>query len=505
MTGRLAAWTIELSQFYIEYKPRTAIRAQVLSDFVAECQFKTKGSDPEEIQPRPWLLFVDGLSTSNSGGAGIILIIPEGFKVQQALKFEFQATNNVAEYEALIAGLKLATNLEVDFIDIFGDSQLVAKQISRGFKTHNESMAKYLAMTQELLKKFSSWKLSNVDRTENQWADSLAKIASSNLKLNLDRVYFDSLKSPVIDMVIVHNIQSNPDWRSPILEYILENKLPTEKSEARAIMFKARNYCTIGSVLYRYALTEPLLRCLSPEEVDQAILEVHTGICGEHIGGKNLALKIMRHGMYWPILRKDCEGYVRKFQGVDIVGPFPKSRGQCQYIVVAVDYATKWVEAKPLSKIREKEMIEFFMEYVVFRFGVPRISVSDNGTQFVGAQFEKVLSDLKIQHIKASVAYPQANGLAEITNRTILQGLKKRIEEIPRCWVDELPNVLWSYRTTPRSATGETPFRLAYGVDAVLPVEVSRISPRIEVFDPSFTAEGLYFHNDLLEETREES
>ncbi|XP_074341944.1 uncharacterized protein LOC141679341 [Apium graveolens] len=409
------------------------------------------------------MLFVDGSSNSNSGGAGIIFISPEGFEVQQALKFEFQATNNVAEYEALIAGLKLATDLEVDIIDIFGDSQLVVKQIIGEFKTHNENMAKYLAMTQELLKKFSSRKLSNVDRTENQWADSLAKLASSNLKMNLDPVYVDSLKSPAIDTLMVHNIQSNPDWRSPILEYILGNKLPMEKSEARAIMFKAKNYCTAcqrhGSVSHRP--TTELNSILTP-----------------------------------------CPFYQ---WGIDIAGPFPKSNSHCQYIVVSVDYATKWVEAKPLSKIREKEMIEFFMEYVVFRFEIPRILVSDNGTQFIGAQFEKALSDLKIQHIKASVAYPQANGLAEVTNRTIFQGLKKRIEEIPRCWADELPNVLWSYRITPRSTTGETPFRLAYGVDAVLPVEISLISPRIEVFDPSLTAEGLRFHNDLLEETREES
>ncbi|XP_074324197.1 uncharacterized protein LOC141661114 [Apium graveolens] len=181
MTGRLAAWTIELIQFYIEYKPRTAIKAQVLSDFVAECQFRAKHSNPDKDQLRPWLLFIDGSSTTSSGGTGIILINPEGFKIQQALKFEFLATNNVAEYEALITGLKLAASLEVHIINIFGDSQLVAKQISGEFKTHNENMTKYLSITQELLKKFSSWKLSNVDRTKNQWADSLVKLASSNL------------------------------------------------------------------------------------------------------------------------------------------------------------------------------------------------------------------------------------------------------------------------------------------------------------------------------------
>ncbi|XP_074337129.1 uncharacterized protein LOC141674302 [Apium graveolens] len=259
MTGIIAAWTIELSQFYIEYKPRTSIKAQLLSDFVAECQFRAKHSNPDEDQLRSWLLYVDGSSTTSSGGAGIIFISPEGFKIQQALKFEFQATNNVAEYEALIAGLKLPASLEVDIIDIFGDSQLVAKQISGEFKTHNENMVKYLSITQELLKKFSSLKLSNVDRAENQYADSFTKLASSNLQINLDRIYVDTLTTPAIDTPTANHIQNNPDWRKPLLEYILEDKLPIEKNEARSVMFKARNYCTIGSVLYRRSLTEPLL------------------------------------------------------------------------------------------------------------------------------------------------------------------------------------------------------------------------------------------------------
>ena len=113
MTGRLAAWTIELSQFYIVYKPRTTMKSQVLSDFVIECQFakpEPKNMDDSD-SPRPWLLYVDGSSTSDSSGAGIILLSPEGFKIQQALKFSFQAINNEAEYEAMIAGLTLALEI----------------------------------------------------------------------------------------------------------------------------------------------------------------------------------------------------------------------------------------------------------------------------------------------------------------------------------------------------------------------------------------------------------
>lgn len=96
-----------------------------------------------------------------------------------------------------------------------------------------------------------------------------------------------------------------------------------------------------------------------------------------------------------------------------IVGPFPKSKGQAQYIIIVVDYAAKWIEAKQRAKLREKEMVEFLMKFIVFHFGVPRIVVTNYSTQFVGKTFTNTLSDLKIKHVKASVAYPQANGLIE--------------------------------------------------------------------------------------------
>ncbi|XP_074352016.1 uncharacterized protein LOC141691176 [Apium graveolens] len=213
----------------------------------------------------------------------------------------------------------------------------------------------------------------------------------------------------------------------------------------------------------------------------------------------------MRQEIYWPTLRKDCESYVRKCQACQRHGNVShrpqQSSTRSSLLALSINgESISW----DLSRSLEDNVNTSWLQSTTRRNG-SRILVLDNGTQFVGAHFEKALSDLKIQDVKASVAYPQANGLAEVMNRTILQGLKKMIEEIPRCWVDELPNVLWSYRTTPRSATGETPFRLAYGVDAVLPVEISLISPRIEVFDSSLAVKGLRFHNDLLEETREES
>lgn len=146
MSGRLASWTIELIQFNIEFTPRTSTKSQALSDFVAECSFGNpeEGEIVSSQEKRPWVLFTDGSSTTTSGGAGIILTSPDGFAIQQAIKFHFNVTNNEAEYEALIAGLQLAQHLEASVVDIFTDSQLVAKQISGEYRVTNERMAAYM-------------------------------------------------------------------------------------------------------------------------------------------------------------------------------------------------------------------------------------------------------------------------------------------------------------------------------------------------------------------------
>lgn len=111
-----------MSQFHIEYIPRTTAKAQVLADFIIECQFSSFPHDEETQSPKPWKLYVDGSSTISSGGAGVILISIEEFKVQQAMKFSLPVTNKVTEYEALNIGIKLAVELQVKVLDISGDS-----------------------------------------------------------------------------------------------------------------------------------------------------------------------------------------------------------------------------------------------------------------------------------------------------------------------------------------------------------------------------------------------
>ena len=112
------------------------------------------------------------------------------------------------------------------------------------------------------------------------------------------------------------------------------------------------------------------------------------------------------------------------------------------------------------------------LKNTITRFGIPRSPVSDNGTQFDSKYFKNFCKGLGIRNHYSTLAYPQGNGQAEISNKVILDGLKKRLDKSKEKWVEELPSVLWAYRTTPRRSTSATPFSLSYGMEAVIPLEV---------------------------------
>ncbi|XP_052176717.1 uncharacterized protein LOC127791027 [Diospyros lotus] len=142
---------------------------------------------------------------------------------------------------------------------------------------------------------------------------------------------------------------------------------------------------------------------------------------------------------------------------------------------------------------------------IICRFSVPRILNTDHGTQFDSDAFRAFCHRWGINLRMASVAYPQANEQAEASNKTILHGLKTRLEKVKGGWADELPSILWAYRTTSRVPTGETPFSLAYGIDTLIPVEVDLGSPRVMAFREEGNSDRLRENVDLLNELREKA
>nr|KYP70190.1 Pol polyprotein [Cajanus cajan] len=158
------------------------------------------------------------------------------------------------------------------------------------------------------------------------------------------------------------------------------------------------------------------------------------------------------------------------------------AKGQVKFLLVVVDYFTKWIEAEPLACISATNVQKFVWKNLVTRFGISYAIISDNGLQFTDKKFNTFLENLSIRHWFTSVEHPQSNGQAEAANKVILTELKKRLGAAKRAWAEELPKVLWAYRCTPQSTTKETPFRLTYSADAMIPVEVGEPSFRRQHF-----------------------
>ncbi|XP_063948099.1 uncharacterized protein LOC135152193 [Daucus carota subsp. sativus] len=542
-SGRLIKWAVELGEFEIRYKPRVAIKAQALADFLVECTIDNKEvggqesmvEEPkEEEKPKEyWLLFFDGASKTKNSGAGLVLRSPDGFTVEYAIKLDFPTTNNEAEYEALIAGLGLARTLRVKNLKVCGDSRLVVSQVNGEFEAREETMLKYLRIVKAQMTQFKECLVEHIPREENTKADALSQFASSENEVCSGSVYYQVLKTPSINAKLVAPIDTGATWIDEVKTYLETGHLPPDAGEARKLQVRALKYALIEGILYKKSFVIPYLKCLRPDEAREALKEVHEGICGQHLGGRALAHKITRLGFFWPNMLKDAKDYVKRCDrcqrfapvvrqppemltsinspipfamwGMDILGPFPLASAQRKFLIVAIDYFTKWIEAKPLAKITTKQVAQFFWENVICRYGIPRVLVTDNGAQFNNPEFVGYCNDYSIELRFTSVAHPQANGQAEVANRIILDGLKKRVEKAHGSWAEEILPILWAYRTTCKVSTGATPFQLAYAAEAVVPLEITHTSPRVQQYEPEANEEGMRLALDMIDEVRDEA
>ncbi|GKV35996.1 hypothetical protein SLEP1_g44183 [Rubroshorea leprosula] len=496
---RLIKWAVELGEFQIAFQQRSTIRAQALADFVVEC---TSNQVEPNSEAETWTLYVDGSSNNKGSGVGAVLTGPDGFRSEHALKFNFQATNNVAEYEALLLGLRLAAELKVKRLQINSDSQLVVNQINSMCEVIDPVLARYVAAVSKLKNRFEKFQLTQIPRAENEHADSLSKLASKNSG-EAKSVYIEILNEPSFQTSRVMEISTDldaPSWTNPIREYLLNGTVPRDKQEEMKLRRKASRYTLVGDILYKRSYSLPLLRCLTPYEAEYALREVHEGVCGNHVGARTLAHKVLRQGYYWLNMQEDAKKFVQRCQkcqffahlthqaaeeltsltapwpfaqwGIDLLGPFVKAVGGATHLVVAVDYFTKWVEARPLSCLTLRRIEDFLFSSVICKYGIPNQIIADNGPQFNCNSFRDFCSSYGIKLVFTSVYHPEANGIVESVNKAILEGIKPRLDQLKTKWVDELNNVLWAYQTTSRTATGETPYHLAFGTEAVIHVEI---------------------------------
>ena len=158
---------------------------------------------------------------------------------------------------------------------------------------------------------------------------------------------------------------------------------------------------------------------------------------------------------------------------------------------------------EPLANIRDVDDKKFVWKNIVTRFGIPRTLISKNGLQFDSKAFRRYCYDLDITNRYSTSVYPQGNGQAEVVNKVIMSGLKKRLDDAKGKWVGDLPHVLWTYRTTPRRSTGGTPFSMTYGAEAFIPLETGFPTLRASSFTLGSNDRLLEKSLGLIKEQRE--
>ncbi|XP_072092774.1 uncharacterized protein [Arachis hypogaea] len=454
--------------------------------------------------------------------ADILLESSDGIVLEHSLRFSFKASNNQAEYEALIAGLRLAADLNITNLTILCDSLLVVQQVNRSFQAKDQILLKYLDVVQQLLANFLDIKIHHIPREQNHRADVLSKLATT--QAHTAKLLQSTLDKPIRILTTLNK----DSWQNSYIQYLRHGSIPNEIQDKKKFKRQSSFFTLLNNILYRRGYSRPLLKCLDRAEADLILSDAHEGICGIHAGARSLAQKILRAGFYWPTLWEDSGKKVKtcdKCQkhapiinlpaeelhhsvvswpfnrwGIDILGPFPTASGQVKYLVVAIDYFSKWIEAQPLAKITSSQMVNFIWKYIICRFGIPQHIITDNGRQFTDHNFKEFLQNLRIRQHFSSVEHPQSNGLAEAANKVLLQALRKKLDNAKGAWAELIPEVLWAYNTTTHSTTKETPFRLVYGSEAMIPIEVSQSSLRAQAIDHDQTRLA---ELDLVEEIRD--
>uniref|UniRef100_A0A2N9H7S0 RNA-directed DNA polymerase n=1 Tax=Fagus sylvatica TaxID=28930 RepID=A0A2N9H7S0_FAGSY len=439
-------------------------------------------------------LITDEVPGEINEGPGIVLYKDDGEAVTKSFKFDFPCSNNAAEYEAYLAGLAIAYEMGIKHLRVIGDSNLGGNEnrYADALATLGSQMAfegeemdvtickKAKPITESLRKEFEE-----LSQDQEDWrAPIKAKLVSPADTADLREIkdytlisgdLYRRLPGGVLARCIsleeakerlpkIHETTCGDGGAVSLYRRLqrLGYFWPSMSAEAAEI----QNQCPTcqfhsqqrrGGTLFRKGFHGEPLRCLSLSESQMVMKETHAGECGEHQGKKRLYQCLLTLGYYWPTMKKDAADFVKTCHtcqvqanlihthptslqnmatpwpfhtwGLDLIGPINPASGGCIWILVATEYFTKWVEAIPLRKATD---------------------------------VREVLEHYRVKHRRSTPYYPQGNGQAEATNRMLLRILSKMVFDYGNDWKAHLADVLWAYRSSPKTATGFTPFSLVY-------------------------------------------
>ncbi|MCO5596672.1 hypothetical protein L7F22_050740 [Adiantum nelumboides] len=289
---------------------------------------------------------------------------------------------------------------------------------------------------------------------------------------------------------------------TPVVNYILEGEFPKEftTGQRRKLIKQASTFLWLEGSLYQKGKDLVCRRVPSTNEIPKILKGLHEEACGGHFSHELTLKKVLLAGYVWPSMHADVQHWCRSYHncqvngnkkllygprqaiiangpfekwGIDAMGPLPRTANGKLYILVAIDYMTRWVEAQSVAKVNEKTVSKFVYTHICCRFGTPLEIVFDNGPRFRRGLLTEVCEELKISHRHSTPYYPQSNGLVEKANGIIAGIIRKMVESKPKRWDNFLDGAIWAYRTTYRDATQFTPFHLVYGQEALQPIELN--------------------------------
>ncbi|XP_017972475.1 PREDICTED: uncharacterized protein LOC108661106 [Theobroma cacao] len=439
-TGNKEQAVYYLSKKFTKYESNySAVEKMCYKDLMAVLHIEK--DSPNELNP--WKIYFDGASNALGHKIGVVLISPNGQYYPATARLNFNCTNNIAEYEALVMGLQAAIEMKADMIDVYGDSALVICQMRGEWETRDSKLVPYKKLVTELSKQFKEISLNHLPREENQIANALATISVMfRIKEAADVRPFDlEVREVSAHCLNVEEEVDDKPWYHDIMQYIKHQAYPENvtDNDKRTLRRLVMGFFLSGEVFYKRNRDQVLLRCVDVSKANKIMKEVHKGTCGAHANGYMFARKIMRASCYWLTLESNYVNFARKCHkcqihadrihalpaplhlfttpwpfsmwGMDVIGLItPKASNGHRFILVAIDYFTKWVEAAFYANVTQKVVCRFIQREIICRYGLPERIITDNASNLNGAMVKKVCAKFKIKHQNFTTYRPKMNG-----------------------------------------------------------------------------------------------
>ena len=416
-------------------------------------------------------MYFDGATNHSRYEIGVLLISPHGDHIPRSVRLAFSnqhlATNNIIEYEACILGLETTLELGIRQIEVFGDSNLVLRQIQGHWNTRDVKLRPYHAYLELLVGRFDDLSYTHLPRAQNQFADVLVTLASM-IDIPTDTIVrlllIESRSIPAYYCLIDEaEFDDGLPWYHDIYQFLRLGAYPevVMAKNKRALRQLTAQFVICGETLYRQSTDGMLLLCLDCTSANQVMREIHAGICRPHMGGHMLAHKIMKTDYFWLTMETNYCQFVQRCPkcqihgnlihvsslelhtltspwpfsawAIDIIGKISlKSSSGHEFILVAINYFTKWVEAALYARLTSSGVASFIISHIICRNGVPHELISDGAIHFK-ANVNTLLQRYSIQHHRSSAYKPQTNGAVEVPNKNIKRILW-RVVETSRDW-----------------------------------------------------------------------